>query len=518
MSKTSFALPHLKALLASTLLSGLTGCAATAAPPPIARPNDAGASHANGASAESAASRAPIGDNGRLALVAGPASAAAVAATDVPGTSARGSWIGAAGESDFVLAGTHDTAIGVWVDVPSAARKAHAPADVALVVDTSGSMAGAKMDSARAAAQSFVNKLSDGDIVSIHTFDDQAKERLAPTALGPSTRAAVAQVIASLSPAGGTNLFDGLRLGESRAHLAPPSHPVRRVVVISDGMANVGPSTPEILGELAARGAESGVQVTAFGVGLEYDERTLDALAVRSSGRLYHLEGPRELSAMLERELGLLQATAATGAVVEVVPAAGVTLMGADGVRIERGPGGAIRIPLGAMFGGQHREMLVRARVTTMNEGSGERPLASVRLHFQDPAEGNLERVQEVVARYRVTTDAGAVAQHRSAKTEAIVATQEAAQVTLAAAQKLNEGQFAKADEDLAAAEAKLRARAATAASEKDKSRMMASAARLSSVRASAKAAAASPPSAAPMRARAMSLDANQAGMSAAGY
>jgi Ca-activated chloride channel homolog len=514
MSKTPLAAPHLKALLASTLLSGLTGCAATAAPMPITSPGGAVASSASNGSGASHRS---------AALVAGPASTAAVAATDAPGVSARGSWIGAAGESDFVLAGTHDTAIGVWVDVPSAARHAHTPADVALVVDTSGSMAGAKMDNARTAARSFVDKLSDGDIVSIHTFDDEARERLAPTTLGPSTRAAVAQVIAALTPAGGTNLFDGLRLGEARAHLAPPSHPVRRVVVISDGMANVGPSSPEILGDLAARGAEGGVQVTALGVGLEYDERTLDALAVRSSGRLYHLGEPRELSAMLERELGLLQATAATGAVVEVVPAAGVTLVGADGVRTEREPGGAIRIPLGAMFGGQHREMLVRARVTTMDADSmdarsGERPLASVRLHFQDPADGNLERVQEVVARYRVTTDEGAVAQHRSVKTDAIVATQEAAQVTLAAATKLNDGQFAKADLDLAAAEAKLRARAAVASSEKDKTRMMASAAQISLVRASAKAAAASPASAAPTRARAMSLEANQASMSAAGY
>ena len=61
-----------------------------------------------------------------------------------------------------------------------------------------------------------------------------------------------------------------------------------------DGRANVGPSSPEALGDLAARGTEDGVQVSAIGVGLDYDERTLGELARRSSGRMYHLEEPSQ--------------------------------------------------------------------------------------------------------------------------------------------------------------------------------------------------------------------------------
>src|SRR5262249_48246641 len=155
----------------------------------------------------------------------------------------------------------------------------------------------------------------------------------------------------------------------------------------------------------------------------------------------------------------LLQSTAATAAFVEVVPAPGVQLLGADGVRASFAQGGALKIPLGAMFGGQHREMLVRVRVNAA--GDGTKPLASVRFHFQDPSEGNLERVQEVVAHYQVTTDRLAVEKHQNSKTQTIVATQEAAQATIAAAQKVNDGHFETADKDLAAAEAKLRASAA---------------------------------------------------------
>ncbi|NUQ54377.1 MAG: hypothetical protein HUU14_00645, partial [Dehalococcoidia bacterium] len=57
----------------------------------------------------------------------------------------------------------------------------------------------------------------------------------------------VLRAIESLQPTGGTNMFDGLRIGEGRAVTAPPSHSVRRVVLVSDGQANVGPSSPEVL-------------------------------------------------------------------------------------------------------------------------------------------------------------------------------------------------------------------------------------------------------------------------------
>src|SRR6185295_11477040 len=131
--------------------------------------------------------------------------------------------------------------------------------------------------------------------------------------------------------------------------------------------------------------------------------------------------------------------------------------------------------------------------------GDGTKPLASVRFHFQDPSEGNLERVQEVVAHYQVTTDRLAIEQHQNSKTQTIVATQEAAQATIAAAQKVNDGHFDTADKDLAAAEAKLRASAAQATSAEDKQRVLATASRISTVRAATKAAA-SPSAPAPAK------------------
>ena len=488
----------MKSLLGVLMACVVGGCAASPAVAPIA----ADTAPVKPIVAEDA-SRTPVSP----ALVA--------AAPDEPSRSPGGPWIGASGASDFVMAGVSETVLGVWIDVPSASHHKHAPAAVALVIDVSGSMAGSKMDNARLAARAFVDKLSDGDIVSIHTFSNEAFERVAPTQLDRSSRAVIGRVIDGLEPTGGTNLFDGLRLGESRSFSAPATHPVRRLVVISDGVATVGPSTPEILGELASRGAESGVQITAVGVGIDYDERTLNALAMRSNGRLYHISEPRELSAMLESETGLLQATAATNAVLEVVPAPGVQILGVDGLRSEWGTNGALRFQLGTMFGGQHREMAVRVRVTAQVDGT--HPLASVRFHFRDTADGNLDRVQEVVARYQVTTDRVAVASHMNAQTQTIVTTQEASRAALAAADSLNKGSYESAEKDLAIAETKLRASAVTASSSADKQRMIVAAGKMADARVKTRAAAAAPPSAKPAM-RSPALDVNAAAMKSMGY
>ncbi len=438
---------------------------------------------------------------------------AAIAKDD--GAPRNGTWIGAGAETDVVLAGQSDVALGVWVDAPKVKTRVHTPVDVALVVDTSGSMAGAKLENARSAAKLLIEQLSDGDIVSIDTFDDEARPLVAPTVLTKSSRGELRTRIDGLGTGGSTNLYDGLALGEAHVARAPATHSVRRVVVISDGMANVGPSSATALGELAARGTRVQAQVTSLGVGTDYDENTLNALAVRSSGRLYHITDPQEMVSMLRHELELLESTVASDAFVEVVPAPGVQLVSADGVRFDRGEAGSLRIPLGALYAGQHREALVRVRLDGFGEAGGpSSPLASVRLRFKDPSEGELERIQETVARVAITTDGSEVASHQNAKTQSILAVQDAANLEMRAAQDVNKGKFDGADQQLAAAEKKLEAQASVTRDDKERTRLHEQAQVVAAARASTKAAAAAP---APMQ-RMQALKLNAGGMDAMGY
>jgi Ca-activated chloride channel family protein len=416
----------------------------------------------------------------------------------------------------MVLNGAGDTTLGVWIDTPTVRARVRPKVDLALVIDTSGSMGGAKIANARGAALALLDSLHDGDIVSVDTFADDAHALVMPTVISAATRARIKSIVSELGVGGSTNMFDGLSLAESQVARAPATHAVRRVVLLSDGQANVGPSSPEALGLLAERGLSQGAQVTSLGVGIDYDERTLNALAVRSSGRLYHLGNLDEMASILRREMDLLGSTVASDAFVEVVPAPGVRLSLADGARSAWAGGGTVRIPLGVLFGGQHREALVRVHFEDAASvaGGAPRPIASVRLHFRDPNEGDLDRVQEVIARVQTTDDSGAVAAHMSGRTHAIMAVQDAARLEMQAAQQVNGGQFGQADDSLAVAQKKLESEAKSVHDEPQRRRLAQAAADLASTRATTAHAAAAP--AAVQRDRALEL--NSAGMHASGF
>ncbi len=427
---------------------------------------------------------------------------------DAPAQNTR--WLGASALSSHVMAGTSETTLGIWVDVPANAKQAASGAAVALVVDTSGSMAGPPIRNARSAAIALVNKLRNGDLLSLYSFADDVQEHQPLTAVSDTSRSTFISAVDRLVPNGRTNLFEGLRSGERSAFGAAKTHPNRRVVLISDGKANVGPTTPEALGALSERGAEHGIQVTAIGVGLDYDERTLNALAMKSSGRLYHVSESSQLTALLEEEMGRLKAAATTGAFIDIMPAPGVTIVSAEEEQSTQ-VNGATRIMLGSMFAGQHREMLVRVRVTT--ESSGGAPLASVRFHYSDPSDGNVERVQETVARYQVTTDRTEIAANENRRTREIVMLRESSKTAQMAAETAAKGDATKAAKDLAQAEEKLLVQASTARDEAERQRISQSAANITKARKAMDVAAAAPAAARPKAARAAELEANEAGM-----
>jgi Ca-activated chloride channel family protein len=405
--------------------------------------------------------------------------------------------------------------VGVWVDVPASAKIEHAPVAVALAIDTSGSMAGDKIVHARKAARAVVDGLADGDMISIVAFDSEARHLLQLTRLDERTRKRVNATLAELDARGNTALFEGVKLAEMSLLHAPDTHLVRRAIVVSDGQATVGPSDPHELGRLAEVGMDHGVQVTALGVGLDYDETTLDAFAQRSSGRFYHLEYSKSLVGIVDDEMKLLATTAAAVAEIEIVPASGVTVLGVDAVRSTQDRA-SVRVPLGAMFAGQHRELLVRVRVDERVDE--RRALASLRLHFRDPGKDGVARVHEQIVEASLTNDARLVAAHEDERTQSIIALREAALLTASASQRANSGELAMAETDLERAEQALRQRATRSKNQAEQKRMKSSADQLQRTRSRVTAAKKAPPAKRKAAERAAALDANDVNMAFDGF
>ncbi len=362
------------------------------------------------------------------------------------GGSGSAGWIqGAPVRTQVQVGADGETFVGVWIDAPDAAPQVLAqrpPLALSLVVDTSGSMSGEKIRNARMAAASLLESLADGDVVSLYAFSNTVVEVAAPTVVNAASRPALMERVRYLQAGGGTNLYGGVATGIQSLARAPTSHSVRRLVLISDGQANIGPSDPASLATLAGNGTEWEVQISAIGLGLDYDEHTLGALAVRSSGRLYHLEHPSQMASILEQEVNLLARTIATDAYIEVVPAPGVRLLEplTDGATIE---GNKLRLPLGSVFAGQRRELVFRARVDTRRPGA--RPLATARLVYRETSGPTQPRTQTATLRYRVTPGAPSPERSVEPRVQAMVASLEAARAQRQAAEALSRGDLATA-------------------------------------------------------------------------
>ncbi len=368
------------------------------------------------------------------------------------GEGGTNAWIGGSPVRTRVVVGADgETYVGVWIDAPDApGRQERPPMALSLVVDTSGSMSGDKIQNARIAASSLLESLQDGDIVSIYSFDNGVREIAAPTTVSTNTRGTLMQSVQYLHAGGGTNMYGGVQVGVNRLASTPATHTVRRLVLISDGHANIGPSDPYSLGNLAGNATEYGVQVTGIGVGLDYDENTLGALAVRSSGRLYHLEQPHQMAQILQQEVQLLASTVATDAIIEINPGPGVTILEGVTTGAEISDG-RLRVPLGSVYAGQQREILFRARVTASR--TGNRNLATARFVYRTPDDDHERRTQEVAIGYEVTRDQVAAQGSAQPRVQAMVANYRAAEAQRQAAVALNAGNRAEAERQFEFAE-----------------------------------------------------------------
>ena len=167
------------------------------------------------------------------------------------------------------------------------------PRDLALVVDRSGSMSGAKMTQAKAALVGVLSGLRPTDTFSVVAFDGTI-EAFADEAV-PATPANVEAAMAfvdGLSAAGSTNLSGALEKG---LYSLPPSgdHP-RYVVLLTDGVPTAGETDVDAILAMAAAQNEVGARIFAFGIGYDVNTVLLDKLALQSAGDALYVTGSVE--------------------------------------------------------------------------------------------------------------------------------------------------------------------------------------------------------------------------------
>lgn len=174
------------------------------------------------------------------------------------------------------------------------------PVNLSLVLDKSGSMQGEKIEQARKAAIDALQMLGPDDIVSVVTYDSGVQVVYPATRL--TDREAVAAVIRSIQADGNTALFAGVSKGAAEVRKFLDKTRVNRIVLLSDGLANSGPSSPGELGDLGASLLKENISVSTMGLGLGYNEDLMVQLAAKSGGNHHFIEQATELADIFRRE------------------------------------------------------------------------------------------------------------------------------------------------------------------------------------------------------------------------
>ncbi len=202
------------------------------------------------------------------------------------------------------------------------ADRERAPANIAIVLDKSGSMQGAKIREAKRAAIMAVQRLSAQDIVSIVTYDSSV--RVVVPATRASDKHSIISAIQSIHAGGNTALFAGVSKGAGELRKFLSEERVNRVILLSDGLANRGPSSPGELAELGARLVREGISVTTLGLGLGYNEDLMTQLAMASEGNHAFIENAGELAAIFDYEFGDVLSVVAQDVVIKIRCAEGI--------------------------------------------------------------------------------------------------------------------------------------------------------------------------------------------------
>ncbi len=167
-------------------------------------------------------------------------------------------------------------------------QRAHdTPLNLVLVLDRSTSMRGTRLEKVKIAARQIIDQLSPQDILSVVAFSDRADVLIeaAPVTDPAELRATVSIMRAG----GGTEIYHGLAAGleQCRKHAGPRM--VNHIILLTDGRT-FGDEERSLA--LAKEAAKEGIGISAMGIGDEWNDVFLDALAAASGGTSAYINSP----------------------------------------------------------------------------------------------------------------------------------------------------------------------------------------------------------------------------------
>lgn len=205
---------------------------------------------------------------------------------------------------------------------PAAGGDRRQPLVVGLAIDKSKSMYGEKIQATLEAASSLVNWLTRHDHLAITAYDS-AVEVVQP--LIPLTdKYSVLKKLENIRVGTSTNMSGGWLQALKAISEAEVENAFRRVILLTDGMANTGIVAGPELEKIARAHYRRGVSTTTIGFGKDFSEDVLQGIAREGGGNFYFIEGPEQAHEVFFREFGDIAALFGQGLEIKIKTAPGV--------------------------------------------------------------------------------------------------------------------------------------------------------------------------------------------------
>jgi Ca-activated chloride channel family protein len=233
-----------------------------------------------------------------------------------------------------------------------------------IVLDRSGSMNGRKINDARQAVLNLLSSLSANDRFALITYSDAVQVVSGLQRVTAENRRQLEALINGVTAGGATNLGAGLEAGINVILSAAGMEHAAKLILISDGLANRGMIDPVRLGTMAAVAVQKEFAISTVGVGNDFNEQLMTAIADHGAGNYYYLENPMAFAEVFQKEFGYTKATVATHVSISLQLNNGISLLDAAGYPVSFQENCAVFYP-GDLRSGQTRKLFLTLQVPT---------------------------------------------------------------------------------------------------------------------------------------------------------
>jgi len=266
--------------------------------------------------------------------------------------------------------------------------KKRRPLNVSVVLDRSGSMSGDKIEYVKQATSFLVNHLTGRDMFSLVSYDNVVEVEVEPTA--PVHKDGIHRIIKKLHARNSTNLSGGWLKGTQLVEQERVETGVNRVLLLTDGLANVGISDPVRLGAMARQKRNEGVTTTTIGVGLGFNEDLLTTMASEGGGAFYFIDNPDQAPSIFQEEINDLLSVVGQNLTITLTPTADVKLIRQWNTYPMSTKGEGVAFTMGDLFSDEEKLLLLQLGIPGLKE-LGEVVVGKLRFEYDELKEDSVE-------------------------------------------------------------------------------------------------------------------------------